>query len=121
MRALLDEGVPKDVVLLLRERGLEASKFPNAWKGLRNGELLRRMTESGFDGLVTCDKNLLHQQNATGLSISIIVLPTQDLPKLTLIADSIATAFVQVRPELPLMVYQDGDIRRFRAGTAKKK
>lgn len=69
---------------------------------------------------MTCDKNLLQQQNTTGLEISVIVLPTQDIVKLSAIAESIAAAFVEVRPNLPILIDQDGGIRRFSAGKAQK-
>lgn len=45
-----------------------------SWNGLKNGELIRQMTEAGFDILVAVDKNLPYQQNQDKLTISIFVL-----------------------------------------------
>ena len=40
----------------------------------QNGELLRLAEESGFNLLLTTDKNLRYQQNLTNRKISIVVL-----------------------------------------------
>ena len=63
MRAVIDEGVPRRVVGLLRESGCDVSTFPNNWKGLKNGRLLARVEEAGFEILLTCDKNMRFQQD----------------------------------------------------------
>lgn len=33
------------------------------WRGTKNGELLRRMRDSGFATMVTADRHIEHQQN----------------------------------------------------------
>lgn len=43
--------------------------------GIDNGVLLRRM-EGAFDILITADKNIYAQQNLSGRSLSILVVPT---------------------------------------------
>ena len=42
---------------------------------MRNGALLRE-ADGAFDVLVTADKNMHHQQNFVGLTISVLVFPT---------------------------------------------
>ncbi|MBO0904174.1 hypothetical protein [Jiella sonneratiae] len=121
MKALLDEGVPKAVARLLQEKALNVSRFPNDWKGLRNGELLRRLIDGGYDCLITCDKNLIFQQDTRERGISIIVLPGQDVVMLRAIAESIVTAVAKVRPDSPLFIQHDGAISRFRARSRQKK
>ncbi|MBP0614631.1 hypothetical protein [Jiella mangrovi] len=121
MKALLDESVPKAVARLLGERALDASKFPNDWKGLRNGDLLRRLVEKGYDCLITCDKNLLFQQSTRSLGIGIIVLPSQNVRELQSIGGSIAAAYMQVRPGLPLIIRRDGGITPFDIGRLQEK
>lgn len=73
MRVLLDENVdrllkslfdPEHVVIAVRDRG---------WTGMANGELLRAANNE-FDVLITMDRNLEHQQNLSGLRLSIIVI-----------------------------------------------
>lgn len=45
------------------------------WLGLRNGQLLKSIADSGtFDAFVTMDKNLPHQQKIKGLPFAIVVL-----------------------------------------------
>ncbi len=44
------------------------------WSGTKNGALLQRAAEAGFDVLVTTDQNLEHQQNLVTAGIPLIVL-----------------------------------------------
>jgi hypothetical protein len=48
---------------------------------LQNGQLVL-MAASGFDLLVTTDKNLRYQQNLSGRSLAILVLWTTSWPQL---------------------------------------
>lgn len=73
MILLLDENLPKRL----------KADFPNhtvytvrekAWNGIKNGPLLRLMTEHNFDALLTFDKNLQHQQNFSKYTIAVFVL-----------------------------------------------
>lgn len=43
------------------------------WSGLTNGRLLRQ-AEQQFDVFLTCDRNLVFQQNVTNFDLAIIVL-----------------------------------------------
>jgi len=73
MRLLLDECVPRRLgrefthheVYTVRELG---------WSGKRNGELLRLMSQKGFDVLVTVDQNLPPQQNPSRIGVALLVL-----------------------------------------------
>lgn len=77
MRILLDESVPRpfgrepwasgEDVLTVAQMG---------WASTRNGELLRRAADAGFDALLTSDRNLEYQQSIRGLDICVIVLVT---------------------------------------------
>lgn len=40
MKVFVYEGVPRQLVDALRERGVDASRFPRGWISLSNGELL---------------------------------------------------------------------------------
>lgn len=71
-RVLLDECLPAKLrreipgyrVRAVREYG---------WAGKLNGELLRA-ANAEFDIFVTVDRNLLHQQNLSGLQLAIVEL-----------------------------------------------
>jgi len=52
------------------------------WDALRNGELLNAAEHSGFELLLTTDKNMGYQQNLTDRKIAILVLSVQQWPKL---------------------------------------
>jgi len=73
MRLLLDECVDT-----CRYAGLA---------GLANGVLLAAADQTGFDALITVDRNMPHQQSLHGRSISLVILQARstnldDLPAL---------------------------------------
>lgn len=41
---------------------------------IKNGELLSAAEEAGFDVLLTCDQNIVYQQNLTGRKLALVVL-----------------------------------------------
>lgn len=43
------------------------------WGGVKNGKLLK-LAQAEFDVLLTLDKGIRHQQNLTGLDISLILI-----------------------------------------------
>ena len=47
------------------------------WKGTKNGPLLRRAGESGFEVLITSDENMPYPQNTRGRSLALVVLDIQ--------------------------------------------
>ncbi len=49
------------------------------WTGLSNGDLLA-LAEKQFDAFVTADKNIRYQQNLSGRRLSVIVLPSNQVP-----------------------------------------
>ena len=77
MRVLLDECLPARLCRDLP--GHNVQTVPQAgWASIKNGELLRRITDSGkFDIFLTMDKSLPHQQHIRGLPIAIVVLRAQ--------------------------------------------
>ena len=46
------------------------------WADLSNGALLAAMEAAGFDVLISCDRNLAHQQNLDRHWIAVLVLDT---------------------------------------------
>jgi hypothetical protein len=64
MRVLLDEHLPRRLT----------RRQQQGWAGLRNGELLRRASASGFEIFVTADHNLPFQQNLAEAGLGVIVL-----------------------------------------------
>jgi hypothetical protein len=73
VRVLLDEQLPR---ALARElSGHEVRTVQQlGWSGLKNGELLERAAQEGFEIFVTADHSLQCQQNLSHVRIGIIVL-----------------------------------------------
>jgi hypothetical protein len=67
------------------------------WDRLRNGDLIQ-MAEQGFDALITADQKLKYQQNLKNRKLGIIVLPTNHLRIVILLAPKIALALSQISP-----------------------
>lgn len=56
--------------------------FECGWSTLKNGELLAKSEEEGFDVFVTTDKNLSKQQNLSGRKLAIVVLSSTSWPRI---------------------------------------
>ncbi|PSJ57507.1 hypothetical protein [Kumtagia ephedrae] len=98
MTAIFDEGVPLDLLPILRKAGCDVVGFPNRWKGTKNGRLVQLVESEGFTCLLTSDKNLPHQQNLAGRSFAIVVLPSPRLAELKVIVSRIVDAVVTAKP-----------------------
>ena len=73
MLVLLDNNVPRGVARALTGHSVVEAR-ERGWAEARNGELLRNAEESGFDVLVTADKNIRYQQNLAGRRIALVIL-----------------------------------------------
>ena len=73
MRLLLDENMP---FTLARELiGHECSHVIRlGWSGTKNGALLTRAEQAGFDALLTLDDDMESEQNMEGRKIAVLVL-----------------------------------------------
>lgn len=94
MKILLDESVPR--ILKLRLPRLDISTVQEmGWAGIRNGELLRR-AEARFDVLVTADQNLRYQQNLSGRTLAILVLPSNQVPVVIRLLPQVDTSLAMI-------------------------
>lgn len=76
---LLDENLLKKLKYRFGE-GFHVVTVPEqGWASLQNGALLKAMSETGIEFLVTADKNMKYQQNYKALNIKLIVLNTPNL------------------------------------------
>jgi predicted nuclease of predicted toxin-antitoxin system len=73
VRILLDECVPRKLASEFMGHSVETVRSMG-WRGIKNGELLQRVVDSGFEVFITVDKNLEYQQKLSVLPLSIIVL-----------------------------------------------
>jgi hypothetical protein len=73
VRLLLDENLDwrlsRDLI------GHETDSVPLlGWGGTKNGALLKRAAESGYDVLITIDGGIFHEQNIKALPLAVIAL-----------------------------------------------
>ena len=68
------------------------------WGRLKNGELIRRAEESGFEAFVTSDRNLRYQQNLVDRHIALLVLSTNYWPILHTRIAKIEAALATLQP-----------------------
>ena len=81
MRILFDQGTPVPISGYLTGHvvGILADL---GWDQMRNGELLAVAEQSGFELLLTTDKNLRYQQNLAERTIAIVVIGHSQWPAL---------------------------------------
>ena len=96
MRVIFDQGVPLPLRRLLAKHTISTA-FELGWTALDNGALLAA-AEPQFDALVTTDQNLRYQQNLTGRTLAILVLPTTSWARIQAHGDQIAAALDALRP-----------------------
>lgn len=71
--------------------------------GTKNGELLRRAEEE-FDVFVTADQQLRYQQNLSGRTLAIIVLPTNQVRTVVSLLPAIEESLKRVEPGVFLTI-----------------
>ena len=81
MKILFDQGVPVPLRKHLTEHQVSTA-FEKIWSDLKNGELLQKAEDEGFDALLTTDQNLRYQQNLQERKIAIVVLMSTSWPKI---------------------------------------
>ena len=74
MKILFDHGTPAPLRRHLAGHEISTA-YEMGWAQLSNGELLAA-AEKAFDVFITTDQNLRYQQNLTGRTLVILVLPT---------------------------------------------
>jgi hypothetical protein len=73
VHVLLDEQLPRRLAGDLIGHRVRTVQ-QEGWAGLKNGDLLQRAEDSGFDVCVTADRNLEFQQNLTRARLGVVVL-----------------------------------------------
>ena len=74
MKILLDESLPRKLKYDFGEEHEVSTVRDRSWLGKKNGELLKLMTDNGFELFITVDRNLPYQQNLQTLPLTIVVL-----------------------------------------------
>ncbi len=79
MRILLDQNTPLGVRHIQATHDVRTA-FQMGWPRLSNSDLLDAAEQAGFEALVTCDQNMVFQQNLIGRNIAVVVLSTNYWP-----------------------------------------
>lgn len=106
MRLLLDECLPVELAAHLPGHEVRTAR-QMGWLGIKNGRLLKLITESGqFDAFVTVDRNLPHQQNLRGLNFAVVVLRVRStrVPHVLAQAPGLLAALASVQPGAVVLV-----------------
>ncbi|MDX2046627.1 MAG: hypothetical protein SFU87_07555 [Chitinophagaceae bacterium] len=74
MKILLDENIDIRVKLLFPSAMEVFTVKDMGWTGIKNGELIRLLSQNNFDYWIVVDKNIPYQQNTSNISFIIIVL-----------------------------------------------
>ena len=104
MRLLLDECVPARLRQALPSHQV-STVVQEGWSGIKNGKLLA-LAASGFDVLITVDKNLPYQQNTSKLPVAVLVLDaaSNELPYLLPLVPALEDALVNLEPGSVMVV-----------------
>ena len=102
MKILLDESVPHVVQTRLSHLDIRTVQDVG-WAGIKNGELLRR-AETEFNVFVTADQQLRYQQNLSGRTLAIIVLPTNQVRTVVSLLPAIEESLKRVQPGVFLTI-----------------
>ena len=97
MKLLLDECLPEDLKDFISGHQV-FSVTEMDWKGIKNGELMRRSSESEFDIFLTADKNIRYQQNVSRYQIAIIVF------------DVFRNTLPELKPRIPKLLEMIPDV-----------
>lgn len=100
---MLDEQVPVELAGILNALAPQhtiRTVADEGWKGVKNGELLRRVREAGFGALVTVDRRMEYQQNIKRSGLGVVVLHARRarIQELAPLAPAIARALDAVQP-----------------------
>ncbi|PYS84348.1 MAG: hypothetical protein DMF70_05510 [Acidobacteria bacterium] len=96
MKILLDEGVPDIIQKRLSSFSIYSVK-EMGWRGVKNTVLLDLMAGQ-FQILITTDKSIPSQQNLEKRQISIVILPTNDVPSVIALLPQIEEALAAILP-----------------------
>lgn len=94
----MDEGVPRQLAAHLPDH--DVTTVPNAgWAGVKNGELLGLIENTGFRAFVSCDLNIPMQQgHLERRPFAVLLLTTNHWPTMEPHTGLIAAALDQSEP-----------------------
>jgi predicted nuclease of predicted toxin-antitoxin system len=105
MKVLLDECLPVDFRHHLAGHEVHTAEWAEL-KGLKNGELLDRAEQAGYQVLITVDQGVPRQQNFTQRRIAVLIVRsrTNQLEDLVPMTAAILAALRETRPGSAVIV-----------------
>ena len=97
MKILLDQGTPAPLRQYLQDHSVDTA-FEMGWSSLRNGDLLDRAEEAGFELLITTDQQLRHQQNLANRQMAVLALLSTSWPRIQARVDDIREEVSRLQP-----------------------
>jgi predicted nuclease of predicted toxin-antitoxin system len=97
MRILFDNGVPRGLARFLTGHSVEEARA-RGWEELVNGELIEAAEKTGFELIVTTDKNIRYQQNLNARKVALVVLEHSQWPMVKLVVGDIVEAVSAAEP-----------------------
>lgn len=73
MKVLLDEQIPHPLRLLLGVHEVLPADYMG-WKGLKNGSLLQKAADHGFQAVITNDAGIEFEQDRAALPVAVLYL-----------------------------------------------
>lgn len=83
MKILFDQGVPRPLKLYLASHLVDTAA-ERGWSTLKNGVLLDRAEEEGYQLLITTDQSIRYQQSFASRQIAVLVLLSTAWPLIQL-------------------------------------
>ncbi|MDE2900626.1 MAG: hypothetical protein OXN15_06335 [Chloroflexota bacterium] len=80
MKILFDNGTPVPLRRYLYGHSVDTAARMG-WATLRNGELLARAEENGYDLIITTDQQWPHQLNLANFQVAVLVLLEASWPR----------------------------------------
>jgi len=97
MLILFDQGTPVAIRRSLRGHVVKTAR-EQGWSALLNGDLLRVAEDTGFDVLLTTDKNIVYQQRLRGRKIAVVALGKGNWPLVRPMVPQVVAAVNAAKP-----------------------
>ena len=114
MKVLFDENIPAPLRYHLTGHSVDTVQ-DRGWEGIRNGLLLDRAEDNGYELLITADQGIRHQQTLGGRQLAVLVLLSNSWPAIRHVTKDILSTVNRMTAgdliELP--VRQSGVITEF--------
>ena len=105
-KILLDENLPKRLLYRLLDYGYHTESVRSMeWLSLKNGKLMAKIAEYGFDIFLTSDKKIRYEQNIQKIPFAIVILDVKNLNYVNSIQPILSNIIEQLPKTGPYTLY----------------